>query len=28
MTINLSTYAPITMTSFIKKDEIKNNDLF
>ena len=25
MTINLSTYAPITMTNFIKKDEIKNN---
>ena len=25
LTINLSTYAPITMTSFIKKDEIKNN---
>ncbi len=25
LTINLSTYAPITMTNFIKKDEIKNN---
>ena len=25
MTINLSTYAPITMTSFIKKKEVKNN---
>ena len=25
LAINLSTYAPITMTSFIKKDEIKNN---
>ena len=25
MTINLSTYARITMTKFIKKDEIKNN---
>ena len=25
LTINLSTYAPITMTDFIKKDEIKNN---
>ena len=25
MTINLSTYAPITMTNFIKKNEIKNN---
>ena len=25
MTINLSTYSPITMTNFIKKDEIKNN---
>ena len=25
MTINLSTYAQITMTSFIKKSEIKNN---
>ena len=25
LTINLSIYAPITMTSFIKKDEIKNN---
>ena len=25
LTINLSTYAPITMTSFIKKEEIKNN---
>ena len=25
MTINLSTYAPITMTSFVKKNEIKNN---
>ena len=25
MTINLSIYAPITMTSFIKKSEIKNN---
>ena len=25
LTINLSNYAPITITSFIKKDEIKNN---
>ena len=25
MTINLSIYAPITMTSFIKKSELKNN---
>ena len=25
MTINLSTYSPITMTNFIKKGEIKNN---
>ena len=25
LTINLSTYAPTTMTDFIKKDEIKNN---
>ena len=25
LTINLSTYAPISMTNFIKKDEIKNN---
>ena len=25
LTINLSTYAPITMTSFIKKKEVKNN---
>ena len=25
MTINLSTYAPITMTSFIKKNDLKNN---
>ena len=25
LTINLSTYAPITMTNFIKKDEIINN---
>ena len=25
LSINLSTYAPITMTSFIKKDDIKNN---
>ena len=25
LTINLSTYAPITMTNFIKKSEIKNN---
>ena len=25
MTINLSTYAQITMTDFIKKNEIKNN---
>ena len=25
LTINLSTYAPITMTNFIKKNEIKNN---
>ena len=25
LSINLSTYAPITMTNFIKKDEIKNN---
>ena len=25
MTINLSIYAPITMTSFIKKNELKNN---
>ena len=25
LTINLSTYAQITMTDFIKKDEIKNN---
>ena len=25
LTINLSIYAPITMTSFIKKSEIKNN---
>ena len=25
LTINLSTYAPITMTDFIKKKEIKNN---
>ena len=25
MIINLSTYAPITMTSFIKKKEVKNN---
>ena len=25
LTINLSTYARITMTNFIKKDEIKNN---
>ena len=25
MTINLSTYAPIKMTSFIKKKELKNN---
>ena len=25
LTINLSTYARITMTKFIKKDEIKNN---
>ena len=25
LSINLSTYAPISMTSFIKKDEIKNN---
>ena len=25
MTIILSNYAPITMTDFIKKDEIKNN---
>ena len=25
LTINLSTYAPITMTDFVKKDEIKNN---
>ena len=25
LTINLSIYAPITMTSFIKKNEIKNN---
>ena len=25
LTINLSTYAPITMTNFIKKNEVKNN---
>ena len=25
LSINLSTYAPISMTNFIKKDEIKNN---
>ena len=25
LTINLSTYAPITMTDFIKKNEVKNN---
>ena len=25
LTINLSTYAPITMTSFVKKSELKNN---
>ena len=25
LSVNLSTYAPINMTSFIKKDEIKNN---
>ena len=25
LTINLSIYAPITMTSFIKKDELQNN---
>ena len=25
LTINLSTYAPITMTSFVKKNELKNN---
>ena len=25
LTINLSNYAPITMTSFIKKNELKNN---
>ena len=25
LTINLSTYAPTTMTNFVKKDEIKND---